>query len=277
MNAGTRVSGERAQLPLSGAGVIVTRPARQAGAFALKLGALGARPIIFPAIVILPPDDTAALAGAHARLAQCHAAIFVSANAAEFGVPQGGWPIGVAAFAPGPGSASALTDLGVPDVAFPPARHDSEGLLALSALADVAGKRIVIFRGDGGRDVLGEGLRARGALVDYVACYRRAAPTAGADGLAEVLRRREAHALTLTSSEGVANLCNALDGTSVGLLQRLPAFAPHPRIAAHARELGLDAIETASGDAGIIAGLLQWFTEHPVSVLRSPTCPKPTS
>ncbi|MEO6748340.1 MAG: uroporphyrinogen-III synthase [Casimicrobiaceae bacterium] len=190
MNAGARVSEQAAQPPLRGAGVIVTRPVRQAGAFARKLGALGAHPIIFPAIVILPPDDTAALAAAHARLAQCHAAIFVSANAAEYGVPQGAWPAGVAAFAPGPGSASALTDLGVPDAAFPPARHDSEGLLALPALADVAGKRIVIFRGDGGRDVLGEGLRARGALVDYVACYRRAAPTAGADGFAEVLRRR---------------------------------------------------------------------------------------
>ena len=253
-----------AQAPLAGAGVIVTRPARQAGAFAQKLGVIGARPIVFPAIVILPPDDVAALVAAHATLHSAYAAVFVSANAAEHGVPQRRWPDGVAAFAPGPGSASALTDLGVPDVQFPGARHDSEGLLAMPALADVAGKRIVIFRGDGGRDVLGDGLRARGAIVEHVACYRRAPPTAGVEGLTELLQRRAAHALTLTSSEGAANLCNALPPEGLAVLRCLPAFAPHPRIAAHARELGLDAIETASGDAGIIAALLQWFAAHPV-------------
>jgi uroporphyrinogen-III synthase len=263
--------------PLAGVGVIVTRPARQAGAFAQKLAVMGARPIVFSAIVILPPDDAAALAAAHAMLSRCYAAVFVSANAAEYGVPPSAWPADVKAFAPGPGSASALTDLGVPDVQFPAARHDSEGLLALPALADVNGRRIVIFRGDGGRDVLGDTLRARGALVDYVACYRRAPPTAGAQGLAEILRRHEAHALTLTSSEGAGNLCNVLDAGSFAILRSLPAFAPHPRIAAHARELGLDGIETASGDAGIIAALLQWFAEHPMTTIDALTCPKSTS
>ncbi len=254
-----------ASRPLAGVGVIVTRPARQAAAFAQKLGVLGANPIIFPAIVILPPADATALADVHARLAECHAAIFVSANAAEYGIPQTPWPGGVAAFAPGPGSASALTDLGVPDVQFPPVRHDSEGLLALPSLAQVGGKRIVIFRGDGGRDALGDGLRARGAQIEYVACYRRVAPTAGIEGLHEVLRGGGAHALTLTSSEGTSNLCGVLDGEGLALLKALPAFAPHPRIAAFARELGLDAVETASGDAGIVAALIQWFAEHPAA------------
>lgn len=251
--------------PLAGVGVIVTRPARQAGAFAQKIGVLGARAIVFPAIVILPPDDTVVLAAAHAALAHYDVAVFVSANAAEYGVPQTPWPASVAAFAPGPGTASALTDLGVPNVQYPSERHDSEGLLALPGLADVDGKRIVIFRGDGGRDLLRDTLRARGAHVDCVACYRRAAPTSGAQGLGEALRRHEAQALTLTSSEGASNLCSVLDADSVAMLRSLPAFAPHPRIAAHARELGLDAIETASGDAGIIAALLQWFAAHPAN------------
>ncbi|MEP7064154.1 MAG: uroporphyrinogen-III synthase [Betaproteobacteria bacterium] len=250
--------------PLAGAGVIVTRPARQAGAFAQKLGVLGARPIVFPSIVILPPVDATALAAAHAALDHAYAAIFVSANAAEYGVPQRRWPAHVAAFAPGPGSASALTDLGVPGVQFPGNRHDSEGLLAMPALADVEGKRILVFRGDGGRDVLGDGLRARGAIVEYVACYRRSTPTAGVQGLADLLARHEAHALTLTSSEGASNLCDVLPVIALAELKRLPAFSPHPRIAAHARALGLDAVETASGDAGIIAALLQWFAAHPV-------------
>ncbi len=243
--------------------MIVTRPARQAGAFAHKIGVLGARPIVFPAIVILPPADTAPLAAAHAALAQYAGAIFVSANAAEYGVPQTPWPAGVQAFAPGPGSAAALTDLGVPGVHFPGERHDSEGLLALPALTDPRGKRIVIFRGDTGRNVLGDTLRARGATVDYVCCYRRVPPSAGVAGFADLLRRGDAHALTLTSSEGATNLCHVLDAEARALLDALPTFAPHPRIAAHARELGLHVIETTSGDAGIIDALLQWFSANP--------------
>lgn len=263
--------------PLAGAGVIVTRPARQAGAFAHKIGVLGARPIIFPAIVILPPDDPAPLAAAHVALAHYAAAIFVSGNAAEYGVPQAPWPSGVQAFAPGPGSAAALSDLGVPDVQFPGERHDSEGLLALPALAEPRGKRIVIFRGDTGRNVLGDALRARGATVDYVSCYRRVPPSAGVAGFADLLRRHEAHALTLTSSEGATNLCQVLDDEARTLLAALPAFASHPRIAAHARELGLRAVETASGDTGIIDALLQWFSASPPSPPLALTCPPPTS
>ena len=51
-----------------------------------------------------------------------------------------------------------------------------------------------------------------------------------------------------------------------------PTFAPHPRIAEHARELGLFVIETAGGDAGLIAGLLEWTRRHPE---RSPDMPNP--
>jgi uroporphyrinogen-III synthase len=253
------------QGPLDGVGVIVTRPARQAGAFAQKLGVMGARPIVFPAIVILPPKDRSPLDAAHRDLAQYAAAIFVSANAAEYGVPQSPWPAAVAAFATGPGTAAALTDLDVPGVAFPDQQHDSEGLLALPGLSDVAGKRIAIFRGDGGRDLLGNTLRERGASVDFVTCYRRASPTAGIEGLREALGRREAHALTLTSGAAAENFMAVLDPASRAIVAGLPTFATHPRIAATARVLGLRAIETPTGDAGLIGALLQWFAAHPLS------------
>ncbi len=103
---------------------------------------------------------------------------------------------------------------------------------------------------------------ARGAHVDYVACYRRAPPSSGA-GLAEVLAQGRAHALTLTSSEGLDNLLALLDPGARALLQRLPAFVPHPRIAAHATRAGFTAIATEGADAGLVAGLLEWFASHP--------------
>ena len=73
---------------LAGIGVLVTRPARQAAGFASRIAALGGTPIIFPAIAILPPEDSAALERAHAALAEYDFAVFVSANAVEYGVPD---------------------------------------------------------------------------------------------------------------------------------------------------------------------------------------------
>lgn len=249
--------------PLQDVGVIVTRPARQAGGLARQLAALGATPIVIPAIVILPPEDSAALDHVHATLADYDIAIFVSANAVEYGVPAPDtWPPGLATFAPGPGTAAALVATGIVDVRIPTATFDSEGLLALPQLHDVEGKRVVIFRGEGGRGELAEGLRARGAVVTYVECYRRAAPAAAAAGLSEVLRAGRAQALTLTSSEGLDNLCALLNPMDRTLLAQLPAFVPHSRIAEHARELGFHSIETGGADAGLIAGLLEWFAQH---------------
>src|SRR5450432_1040377 len=89
--------------PLAGVGVIVTRPARQAAGLARQLAALGAAPIVFSAIVILPPTNRATLDRAHASLRQYDIAIFVSANAAEYGVPAPDtWPAELLTLAPGP-------------------------------------------------------------------------------------------------------------------------------------------------------------------------------
>jgi uroporphyrinogen-III synthase len=247
--------------PLEDVGIIVTRPQRQAAVFASKIGALGGVPIIWPAIVILPPDDRSVLDRVHASLDLYDIAIFVSANAVEFGAPAvGRWPTRIVTYAPGPGTAETLAAVGIPNAQVPVTSLDSEGLLELPSLADVSGKRIVIFRGEGGREFLGNTLRARGASVDHVPCYRRVPPQTGAEGLVDAMREGRAHALTLTSSEGLDNLMNALGDVGRDFLTRLPVFAAHPRIAERAREHRLRAIETAGGDGGLLAGMLEWFS-----------------
>jgi uroporphyrinogen-III synthase len=254
----------RVPAPLDSIGVIVTRPQRQAAALAMKIASLGGVPIVWPAIVILPPLDQAPLERAHASLGDYDIAIFVSPNAVEYGAPPlGAWPHHIDTYAPGPGTADALCGAGIPNARVPVTSPDSEGLLELPSLADVTGKRIVIFRGEGGREFLGNALRSRGASVDHVPCYRRVAPQSGADGLIEAMRDGRVHALTLTSSEGVDNLVAALGASGCELVSRLPVFASHPRIAERAREHKLRAVETAGGDAGLLAGLLEWFTARP--------------
>jgi uroporphyrinogen-III synthase len=231
--------------PLGGAGILVTRPARQAAGTAQRIAALGGEPFIFPAIVILPPLDTKALERAHAALAKYDGAIFVSANAVEYGAPDSRrWPSTLTPFAPGPGTAQAVADAGIPGTRIPSTSFDSEGLLALPELADVRGKRFIVFRGDGGREQLGDTLRARGAEVDYVACYRRAKPRGGIEGL--------------------DNLWEIVPASLRFAWRACPTFVPHERIAARARELGLATVETGAGDAGLLAGLLQWFAAHPI-------------
>lgn len=256
----------RAHGPLAGVGVLVTRPARQSAGLVRALAALDASAIVFPAIVILPPADATSMTQAHAALATYDAAIFVSANAAEYGVPAAGrWPAALPAFATGPGTAAALAAAGLADASIPQTTYDSEGLLALPELADVTGKRIVIFRGEGGRDHLARTLRARGAHVDYAQCYRRAPPASGAQGLIEAILAHRVQAATLTSAEGFDNLCALLTAPARNLLIRIPLFVPHPNIAAHVRGLGFEAVVTGAGDAGLVAGLLEWFAQHPPS------------
>jgi uroporphyrinogen-III synthase len=249
--------------PLGGAGILITRPARQAAGLAQKIAALGGRALVHPAIVILPPLDAAPLRRAHAALADYDYAVFISANAVEYGAPDPrAWPRALIALAPGPGTAEALADVGIGEARVPTASYDTEGLLALSEFSAPRGKRVLIFRGENGREALGEALRARGAAVDYVPCYRRAKPQSGAAGLAEAFAGERIDAVTITSSEGLDNLWDIASDTTRTRWQRMPTFVPHPRIAEHAREHGLNAVETAGGDAGLLAGLLQWFAEH---------------
>ena len=252
--------------PLRGLGILVTRPARQAGGFAEKIAALGGRPIIYPAIVILPSSDPAPVARAHARLADYDYAIFVSANAVEYGVPDARhWPARLVAFAPGPGTADALASVGISGVRIPATTFDSEGLLDLPELASPSGKRIAIFRGEGGRDYLGDALSALGAQVEHVVCYRRAKPQSDAKGLHAAFRDGQIDAVTITSSEGLDNLWALSDVAMRAAWRRCPTFVPHARIAARAREIGLDVVETAGSDAGLLAGLLEWAATQPSS------------
>jgi len=237
---------------------VVTRPARQAAALVSQLAALDATPVVFPAIAILPPTDPAPLARAHACLAEYDAVIFVSANAAEYGAP-GRWPANVAAFATGPGTAAALTALGVGGVRIPDTTFDTEGLLALPALSEVAGKRIVIFRGEGGRECLAESLRARGATVRYAEVYRRVPPRGD---LAKVVDHGEIAVVVVTSEDALRNLIAMADaaGRRDWLLGRRLAVISE-RVAQRAAAFGFVhrvLVAPRAGDQGLVDAIAAW-------------------
>ena len=148
--------------------------------------------------------------------------------------------------------------------AFPRRRSTATACWRLPELAQPAGKRVLIFRGDGGREQLGDALRARGAQVDYVACYRRAKPRSGAAGLAEAFAQRRIDAVTITSSEGLDNLWALARRRDARRVAQQPHLrSPSAHRGARARARLARPWRPAGGDAGLIAGLLQWFAAHP--------------
>lgn len=251
--------------PLTGVRILITRPVMPASRSAQRLAALGATPYVFPTTIIEPPIDSKPLQAALTQLAAYHAAIFVSPSAAEMTLaPLGATPIKLPStlqvFAPGTGTAEALTILGVAPVVIPTTTFDSEGLLATEALSTPAikGKRIAIFRGNDGREVLHYELTARGAIVDMITAYQRRAPSTPPTGLLELLDRGEINAISAMSSDAIVNLMTIVTGAAPRkLLFELPVYASHERIVETAKAAGFrNVIETQVGDAGLITALL---------------------
>jgi uroporphyrinogen-III synthase len=250
--------------PLAGRGIVVTRPVAQAGPLAEMIRAAGGTPIIFPVLEILDTADIQPLADAIDRLDSFDLAIFISPNAVLRAMNQiaarRAWPDGLRAAAIGKGSVKELKRFGIFEVIAPTRVYDSERLLELPQLQAVTGQRVVIFRGEGGRELLGDTLAARGASVEYVECYRRARPRTDAAPLLRAWARNEVHAVIVTSSEGLRNLFEMIGKLGQSWLRRTPLLVPHSRIAAAARELGCtNIVESAPGDDGLFETLQQLF------------------
>lgn len=251
--------------PLAGIGILVTRPLELAAGLMDGIAALGGTPVSFPAVDIAPPADPAALDARIAELPACRLAIFVSPTAVARALPavlarHGAWPAATRLAAVGEGSARALRKRGMGSVLRASDGADSEHLLALPELRAVAGQRVLIFRGEGGRELLAQTLAARGAEVAYAECYRRQPPAADPAPLLARWRAGGIQAVTVTSSELLDNLLAVLGEAGAALLRATPLFVPHPRIAEAARARGVaTAIATSPGDAGLLAGLTEWF------------------
>jgi uroporphyrinogen-III synthase len=250
--------------PLAGRSIVVTRPAHQVQAFARLIADAGGRAILFPAIEIRDLEDPEPLARLIDRLDEFDLAIFVSPNAVERAMSlisaRRGFPRQLAVATVGGGSVRALERFGITGVLAPQGRFDSEALAELPALAAMSGRRVVVFRGAGGRDFLGEALRERGAVVEYAECYRRVRPELDAAPLLQAWSRKGVDAITATSSEGLRNFAEMIGPAGRERLPDTPVFVPHPRIAEAAHGLRVrKVIVTGPGDEGMLTGLAAYF------------------
>lgn len=246
-------------LPLAGLSIVVTRPREQAAELVHGIEKLGGVCIQFPLLEITPLADEQVLRQFVARLHEFQLAIFISPNAVRYGMEAirgaGGLPATVQVATVGLSSAKALHDYGVTQVIAPQQRFDSEALLELPEMQNVRGMHVAIFRGDKGRELLGDTLKSRGAIVEYVTCYHRGKPQ---HNVSDLLAAKP-DALSVSSSEALNNLWE-MSGTAEKIrLTAIPLFPSHERIAAEARILGWHHVVTvAAGDEGLLSGLLTW-------------------
>jgi uroporphyrinogen-III synthase len=238
---------------LRGRAILVTRPREQGQRLARLIEEAGGRAQLFPAIVIEEVAPPPALG----RLHEFDLAVFVSPTAvAKVMQHVRDWPRALRVAAVGAGTRRSLEQHGIADVIAPRRGADSEALLAVPEMQEIAGKHVAILRGDGGRALLAETLVARGARVEHVSCYRRLRPAAPA----RAWEAGELAAVTVSSSQGLANLFEVLDP---GMLRSTPLFVPHARIAERARALSVREVVLAGhGDEDMLAALVAYFRSH---------------
>jgi len=257
-----------ASRPLDNIGILITRPEHQSGFLRDAILDLGGDPVIFPVLVISDARDPTSLQNSVARLDEYDLCIFVSPNAVHRAMPlihnKRAFPPRIKIAVVGKGSAEALKDYGIDDVIMPVDRFDSETLLEHEALQHVSGKKIVIFRGNGGRALLGDTLKARGAFLDYAECYHRGKPDVDTTELLSNWSQKRINAVIITSSEGLQNLFDMIGLHGHELLKVTPVFTAHKRIACKARETGLETVIQAAtaGDNGIIQSIVEYFNKY---------------
>lgn len=233
--------------------VLVTRPAHQAQHLCELIKAQGGEALVFPVLDIVEPEDTSALFQIIDRLDEFDIAIFISANAVTQGMSliltDRSLPPHLKLATVGMRTAKELEQFGLCADICPSEKFNSEALLTLDEMQDVAGKNIVIFRGEGGREFLAETLIQRGAHVEYAEVYRRTKPQADTKTLQRPLERGDIDIVTVTSNDGLRNLFDMAGTRGQQRLRQLPLVVISDRMVELAEELGFKHPPTVCDEA----------------------------
>ncbi|RKQ40201.1 uroporphyrinogen-III synthase [Enterobacter sp. R1(2018)] len=185
--------------------ILVTRPSPAGEELVSRLRALGQVAYSFPLIEFSPGRQLEQLPGLLTDLRADDLVFILSQHVVQYANPLlhksgAGWPKHLNWFAIGRTTALAFHTVSHLPVRYPLDRETSEVLLQLPELQDITGKRALILRGNGGRELLGEALTARGAKVEFCECYQRNARVY--DGTEEAFRWRERGITTLVVTSG---------------------------------------------------------------------------
>jgi uroporphyrinogen-III synthase len=246
--------------------LLLTRPAEESQSLAHLLEQEGIYSASLPLLEIRPLPVSDENRSIIYNLAAYSAVIVVSKPAARLGLemvdevwpqpPMQPW------FTVGAATAQILDDYGL-RVFFPEQGDDSEALLELPQLQEaICGydPKVLIMRGEDGRELLAERLRERGVAVDYLPLYRRHLPYYPAFALPQRVRAERLNGLVVSSGQGFQHL-RELAGDAWPDLAQLPLFVPSPRVAELAREAGALTVVDCRGASA--SALLAALREQP--------------
>lgn len=258
--------------------VMVTRPVQQACHLTQLIEQAGGKAFLFPVLEIHDIPDPVQLNNVIDQLDQFDLAIFISRNAVCKAVSavsaRRTWPENLKLATIGQGSARELKALlgRGPDIC-PSQQFNSEALLALDEMQNVAGLRIIIFRGESGREVLAETLRERGAEVTYAAAYRLATPKIADDKLPHEKMTPKIDIITITSAKGLHNLLDMVGAKARSWICSLPLVVVNQRLVKLAKELGFTAppilVAHEASDEAIVTTITTWHSQRAMSPKES--------
>ncbi|NWL79380.1 uroporphyrinogen-III synthase [Pseudomonas taiwanensis] len=252
---------------MTGWRLLLTRPVEECEALAAALAEQQVFSSSLPLLAIEPLETSPEQHRLILQLDRYCAVVVVSKPAARLGLDliDRYWPKPPANqhwFSVGAATGALLEDHGLP-VSWPAVGDDSEALLALPQLAgalSVQDPRVLIMRGEGGRDFLADRLRGQGVAVDYLELYRRCLPDYPAGTLAHRVESERLNGLVVSSGQGLENL-QRLAGAAWPELTRLTLFVPSPRVAEQAVETGAKNVVDCRGASA--AALLAALRQHP--------------
>lgn len=223
--------------------VLVARPQPGAAESARALEAAGAEPVVRPVLELRPLDETPTSRSVIQDLDRFDLAVVVSPAAANVALEWVGryWPqlpLAPRWIAVGARTRAELARAGI-DALAPPRDERSEGVLALEPLADVRERRVLMVRGEGGRNVLAEALEARGAQMTHLTTHRRVRRDAG------IMESIDVDAVSVTSVEVLEAFAACLDDLTPWRSRVL--IVPSERVAAVARRHGFEYVDIARG------------------------------
>ena len=251
-------------LALHDLGVLITRPSQQAAPLCRLFEAEGAVVTRFPAVDIRPLAVGRAGAAPHGAPGDFDLIIFSSANAVRYGAALLEERRDLPLAAIGPATARALNQAGYRVSVSPDAGFDSESLLSHPQLVSVAGHRVLLVKGQGGRELLEQELTRRGASVTLAEVYRREcpAPTAGQLAALEArFERREIQVITATSAEIGHNLLALASPALRRYFDAVHWVVPGARVTDSLREGGLAAPllrASSAEDQDLVTAVVRW-------------------
>ncbi len=253
-------------MSLGGKCIWLTRPLGTPSQLQPRLEQLGARVLRAPLLDIQPlrGDHPALQAGLlHVvQLPRYRHIIFISGNAVRHGMTllNRVWtelPPGLNWYAIGSSTARQLGAF-IADVQHPPGpQMDTEALLSLPALQSVAGDKVLIVRGLGGREALAQELRARGAEVEYLEAYQRVKSGTLPAGVRRSLNAGAVDFIVAASGETLDALVAQLSGGPQNVGAAI--VVPGQRVASLAREMGFEhtVVASSAGDDAVLEALIK--------------------